>query len=587
MALPSTNAKVVHVLHELARLTELDERDRRAFRVRAYLKAGEAVGQLARDIADLDAAELNAVPGLGTSIAARIREFLDTGTIQRLDELRAKYPPSVVALLDVPGLGARSVRQLVDDLGIDGIPSLVAAIDDGRLTAVDGFGDRTVAKLRAAIEDLGLNVEDRPIALADALPLARRIAAAFEAAGVRHAIVAGSARRMVEHVDGITIVLAGDQVDDMAVLANAVVEVDEATTGDGGHHLARVEGVPIELRRVDERYLGAQMVMATGSLEHVAAVQQRATTLGWHLDESGHDWSPTRIGLDITAGADERFATEAEFYDALGMTWIPPEVRCGGQEIELAANGRLPRLISVDDVRGDLHVHTDLSGDGRDGLEVMVAAAVDRDLEYLAITDHAENLAINGADRQAMLRQRRQLRTVEDQRGDVRLLHGAELNIGADGSLDYDDAFLDGFDWLVASVHSAFDQPVAEQTARLIAAIEHPSVTAIGHLTGRMIGSRRGINFDVEAVLEAFARTGTALEVNASLRRLEPPVDILAEAARRGVALVISTDAHAAQDLHRSEFGVAHARRAWIEPHQVTNTSGVAEFTSWLDDLRS
>jgi DNA polymerase (family X) len=242
--------------------------------------------------------------------------------------------------------------------------------------------------------------------------------------------------------------------------------------------------------------------------------------------------------------------------------------------------------VRVEDLRGDLHDHTDLSGDGRDPLEDLVAAAVDRGLEYLAITDHAEDLTINGVSREAMLAQREALRELEQQRGDIALLHGAELNIGRDGSLDYDDDFLAGFDWLVASVHSHFRLDVEEQTARVVAAIRHPSVTAIGHLTGRLLGQRPGIDLDLEQVLDAAAETGTAIEINAALPRLDASVAVIREGARRGCTFVISTDAHAAAELDRARFGAAQARRARLQRAQVANARPRELFLAWLEERR-
>ncbi len=255
--------------------------------------------------------------------------------------------------------------------------------------------------------------------------------------------------------------------------------------------------------------------------------------------------------------------------------------------MELAEAFDLPDLVRVEDLRGDLHDHTDRSGDGHDPLEALVEAAVARGLEYLAITDHAEDLRINGVSREELLTQRAELRALEERRGDIALLHGAELNIGPDGGLDYDEDFLAGFDWLVASVHSHFDRSVEEQTARVIAAIRQPSVTAIGHLTGRLIGRRQGIELDLEAVLDAAAETGTAIEINAALQRLDASAQVIREGERRGCTFVISTDAHAAADLERARFGAAQARRARLARDRVANTWPHERFRAWIDAVRS
>ena len=279
--------------------------------------------------------------------------------------------------------------------------------------------------------------------------------------------------------------------------------------------------------------------------------------------------------------------TERDVYAALDLPYIAPELREDDGEIEDADADALPDLPTIEDLKGDLHDHTDLSGDGRQTLEELIEAVAARGLRYVAVTDHAENLRINGVSREAMLEQRGRIRDLEQQRGDLRILHGAELNIGVDGSLDYDDRFLAGFDWLVASVHSHFARPTEEQTARVVAAIRHPSVTAIGHLTGRKLGRRPGIELDVEQVLDAAAETGTAIEINAALARLDAPATVIREGARRGVTFVVSTDAHSIEELSRARFGIAQARRGRLERERIANTWDLPRFEAWVADVRS
>lgn len=572
------NDKVGRILGELAVLTELDEADPNAFRVRAYRNAQRAVEGLDTDVASMSAAELAAVRGIGTSIASRIREYVDTGTIERLDQLRAAHPPAVAALRDVPGLGPKSIRTLVSELGIEDLDDLLEALDDGRVASLEGFGARSVAKLRTAIERLGLDSKQRRVPLADALPVAERLVASFEDAGAVRVACAGSARRMREDVGDLDVLVVGPDVDLKAAVGSAV-DVDQVLADGDTKYSVVADGLQVDVRRVPEEAFGAALVYFTGSKDHNIRLRQRAVDAGWTLNE--YRLAPAG-GDGGDPPPEDAAATEKGVYAALGMQWVPPEIREDRGEIEQAGAHTLPRLLDVGDIQGDLHVHTDLSGDGRDSLEAMVAAAVQRGLSYVAVTDHAENLAINGVSRSALRRQRRLLGALEQDRGDVRLLHGAELNIGIDGSLDYDEAFLAEFDWLVASVHSHFDRGADEQTARVVAAMEHPSVTVIGHLTGRMIGRRPGIEIDVDTILDTAIRTGTALEINASLRRLEPPADVLEEAARRGVDLVVSTDAHAVADLDRMRHGVAHARRSWVEPPSVLNANDVEDFEAWL-----
>jgi DNA polymerase (family X) len=570
------NAAVARLLGELAELTELDEGDPASFRVRAYRNAERAVEGLDEDVASLSAGELAKVRGIGKSIAARIREYVDTGRIARLEELRARHPVGKLDLRRIPGLGPKSVAALESELGVTDVAGLVAAMDDGSLLEVPGFGERTVERLRTQIDALGLGSKQRRVAIADALPLAERVAAALERAGAGMVAVAGSLRRYRETVGDVDLLVAAEAGVDVEAVLRSEVEVAQVLgTGETKVSVATRDGLQVDVRSVPAESFGAALVYFTGSKAHNIRLRQRAQQQGASLNEYG-----------LLRDELEPLAREEDVYAALGLPWIPPEQREDRGEIENAELGRLPRLVRVEDLRGDLHDHTDLSGDGRMTLDELVAAAARRGLEYLAVTDHGEDLTINGVSREGMLAQRRALRELEEAGGDIALLHGAELNIGVDGGLDYDEHFLDGFDWLVASVHSHLDRDVETQTSRVVAAMRHPAVTAIGHLTGRMLGRRPGIRLDVDRVLDAAVETGTAIEINASLRRLEPPEDVLREAASRGVALVLSTDAHAVDELGRARHGVAHARRAGITPAQVVNTRSHAAFCDWLAELR-
>ncbi len=588
-----TNDEVARLLAELATLTELDEGSPNAFRVRAYQNAERAVKGLGEDVAELSATELAKVKGIGKSIAGRIREYVDTGTIAKLEELRETHPASKLALLKVPGLGPKTVQLLDDALGIRSIEALVAGLEDGSVAELDGMGHKTIENLRDGIDKLGLTSKDQRVPIATALPLAERLVevlAAVDAAA--HVAYAGSLRRFREDIGDIDVLVATDDPDPVREAFLAMDDIDRTLgSGDTKTSVVTRDGVQVDLRIVPPASFGAALVYFTGSKAHNIRLRQRAIDRGWTLNEDAlavhrddaHPGPGVHDDPDIEVVA---AATERDVYAALELAYVPPELREDDGEVELAAEGALPELVEVDHLRGDLHDHTDLSGDGRDPLEELVAAAAERGLDYLAITDHAEDLRINGVSREAMLAQRSALRELEQERGDIALLHGAELNIGVDGSLDYDDEFLAGFDWLVASVHSHFSRSVEEQTERVIAAIRHPSVTAIGHLTGRLIGSRPGIELDVGRVLDAAAEAGTAIEINAALPRLDATVEVIREGERRGCTFVISTDAHGVADLDRARFGAAQARRARLPRDRVANTWELARFQGWLEELR-
>ncbi len=577
----TSNEEVARLLEELAALTMLDEGRPDSFRVRAYQNAQRAVQGLEGEVADLSAKQLAAVKGIGTSIAGRIREYLDTGRIERLEQLREQHPPGQLALLKVPGLGPKTVALLDAELGVREVEGLVVALDEGRVAELPGMGERRAQKLREAVEQLGLGSKDRRVPLADALPVAERLLAAVrEVPGVVDAALGGSVRRFREDIGDVDVLVASDDPGPVHDAVLTLPEVDR-TLGSGPTKTSVVtrDGIQLDLRVVTPDSFGAALVYFTGSKAHNIRLRQRALERELSLNEYA-----------LVRQHDEQVVasrTEQEVYGALDLPWIPPELREDDGELEAADAHELPRLPEVADLRGDLHDHTDRSGDGRDSLEVLVEAAYDRGLDYLAITDHAEDLRINGVSRQDMLEQRRELRKLEQRRGDIRLLHGAELNIGLDGDLDYDPEFLAGFDWLVASVHSHFGRGVREQTDRIVAAMREPSVTAIGHLTGRLVGRRPGIELDLDAVLDAAVETGTAIEINASLQRLDAPVGVIREGHRRGVRFVISTDAHAAADLDRARFGVAQARRAGLPVSGVANSWPTSQFLAWVEQVRT
>lgn len=574
------NAEVAELLAELATLTELDEGGPNTFRVRAYQNAERAVRGLEADVAELGASQLAGVKGIGKSIAARIREYVDTGRIARLEELRERYPPEQLALLRVPGLGPRTVQLLADELDVRDLDALSAALADGRVAGLPGMGERSAAKLAEAIEALGLSSKERRLSLAEALPVAEALLGALaDAPGVERIALGGSVRRFREDIGDVDVLVASD---DPGPVRDALLARHEVArtigSGDTKTSILTRTGVQVDLRVVPPASFGAALVYFTGSKAHNIRLRQRALERGLTLNE--YALARQSDGEVVAA------RTEAEVYAALDLPWITPELREDDGEIEAAESGELAAALRAEDLRGDLHDHTDLSGDGRDALAVLVAAAADRGLEYLAITDHAEDLRINGVGREAMLAQRRELRQLESQRGDIRLLHGAELNIGPDGGLDYDRDFRAGFDWLVASVHSHFDLDVDRQTERLLRAMHEPAVTAIGHLSGRLIGRRPGITFDLDRVLDAAVETGTAIEINAALPRLDATVEVIREGARRGVTFVISTDTHAVGDLDRARYGVRQARRAGLRAEAVANSWEWERFAAWCSQVR-
>jgi DNA polymerase (family 10) len=550
--------------------------------VRAYDNARRALEAHGGDITTLSVAELTKIGGVGKATATKIRELIETGSVAKLEALRAAYPPSVVELSRIPGLGPKTLKLVRSHLGVEDVESLRAAIESEQLRTLPGLGATTEKKIARAIERLGLTGKDRRTPVADALPLAQRLVADLAALpGVVDVAYCGSLRRMAETVGDIDITVASD--DPPAVMA-AVVGHPEAVeivlTGDTKTSFLTLKGLQVDVRVVAPEQFGAAILYFTGSKDHNIALRGRALSRGLLLNEYGlMDVSDEDLPEDERHVVASR--TEAEIYAALDLQFVPPPMREATGEVQAAAAGRLPEVVELADIRGDLHYHTDRSGDGRSPVADMVRVAADRGYEYLAITDHGVDLVINGSTAEEMLEHREVIRRVQEDHPDLTLLWGCELNIGPKGQLDYDPDFRALFEYTVASVHSHFDGSQRDQTARLVAAISDPTVNSIGHLTGRYIGRRPGIEIDVDVVLEALHHFDVALEINGALDRLDAASDVVRRAVDRGVKLVINTDSHHTTELGRMEYGVLTAQRGWAPRELVVNTWPRDRFLEW------
>ena len=565
------NEEIARLLREYAELTQITGGD--VFRARNYEKAARSVRGWADDISQLDVKALRAIPGVGASIAAKIAEYRDTGSIRALEELRAKIPPGVLELTRVPGLGPKRALQLSHDLGVASVDDLAAAIKAGRLDGLAGFGARSGERIASGIE---VYRQGRERVLLDvALHTATALVAALSAVpGCQRCAYAGSLRRMRETIGDVDILAAAQDAAPLMAALTAQPEVASViASGPTKTSVRTVRGLQVDLRVVPLDVWGAALQYFTGSTAHNVAVRQIAVRNKLRLSEYGL--------FDVETGELIVSRTEEEVYARLGLAWVPPAMREDRGEIEAAAQGQIPSLVRENDLKGDLHTHTDLT-DGVASLEAMVAAAQDRGYEYYAITDHAPNLIMQRMTDEKMLAQRDQVRALE---ADLELLHGTELNIGPDGSVDWEAAGLGGqglagFDLCVASVHSHFEQPRAEMTRRFITACENPHVNVIGHPTARRIGKRPPVEVDFGELFRACARTGTALEINASPQRLDLPSDHIRAARDAGVKFAIDSDAHSVSDLGNMPYGVGAAQRGWLTPDDVINT--------WpLDKLRA
>ena len=570
--MPRANEAVAEMLQEYADLLLITGGD--AFRARNYEKAAKSVAGYSGDVGELDEAGLQAIPGVGKSIATKIVQYRQTGSISQLDELRAKIPAGVRAMTRIPALGPKRAVQLYTDLGISSVDELAEAIDEGKLRDLKGFGARSEEKISQGIEFLrGL---DTRAPLNVAAEIADRIVALIKAvSGCERCEYAGSLRRFRETVGDIDILAAAA---DSGPLMQALVDMPEVTTvvarGEtktsvrvGTNHAGHEGSIQVDLRVIPAESWGAALQYFTGSQAHNVATREIAVRKKLKLSEYGL--------FEVETGNLIASATEEEVYQRLGMDWVPPPMREDTGEVQAAQRHKLPALIQISDIKGDLHSHTNLT-DGVATLDEMVAKARALGHAYFAITDHAPNLFMQRMTLDRMLEQREQVRKlnsalVQDGGRPISLLHGTELNIGPDGAVDWPADILAGFDICVASVHSHFDQPRAEMTRRFIQACENPHVHVIGHPTARRISKRGPVDVDFGELFRACARTGTALEINSQPQRLDLPSDYIKAARDAGVKFAIDTDAHAVGALDMLRFGVGTAQRGWLTADDVIN----------------
>ncbi|MGI8674321.1 MAG: DNA polymerase/3'-5' exonuclease PolX [Thermoleophilaceae bacterium] len=570
------NAEIADAMAELAELNELDGAI--VHRVVAYRNAAKAIREAGVSVAELARAGRAAeIPGIGKTLAEKITALLDTGTIPAAEKLKAKFPRGLVEVTRIPGLGPKRARKLHDELGVGSLDELRVAAESGRLRGVAGFGAKAEENVLAA---LAAGADGRPrdrTLLSRARGIAEELTSGLRAHPAADRVeIAGSARRMTDTVKDLDLVATANDAGALVEAFAALEAIDEVhTSGEAGAKAVTHSGLAVDLRIVPPRNFGNLLQHFTGSKEHNEALRADAVRRGLHVSEYG-------VTDDATAVTHE-CATEEEVYRVLGMEHIEPELRENRGELRAAREGALPGLIRLEDIRGDLHCHTTAS-DGRNSIEQMARAALERGYEYLAITDHSATHGFgNDVSAGELRRHAERVREVDARLDGLRLLAGSEVNVLPDGSLDYDDELLSELDWVVASLHSSFRLGEQEMTDRMVRAIEHPLVDAIGHPTGRLIDRRGPYELDLERVVEAAARTGTFLEINANPDRRDLSDVNARYAAEAGVTLVIDSDAHGVETLANVRYGVATARRAWLGPERVANTR------SWedLDALRS
>ncbi|WP_395106340.1 DNA polymerase/3'-5' exonuclease PolX [Actinomadura sp. SCN-SB] len=555
------NEEAAALIQELADLLSITGGD--AFKVRAYEKAARAIAGYPDDISTMDLAGLRRIPSVGEAIAKKLVDYNTTGTIRQVEELRAQIPAGVRTLTTIPTLGPKKALAVYEELGISSVPELADAIRDGRLRGLKGFGAKTEENILHGIELMQQSGER--VLLDVAAGLADEIVTALSAVtGCRRCTYAGSLRRMRETIGDIDVLAASSDPRPIMEAFTALPYVTEViASGEKKTSVRTSRGLQVDLRVVPPESWGAALQYFTGSQAHNIRTREIAVRAGLKLSEYGL--------FDAESNELIVSETEEEVYARLGLPWIPPVLREDAGEIQAALDGTLPRLVTVEDLRGDLHSHTDLT-DGTASLEQMVEAAERRGLEYYAITDHAPNLFMQRMTDEKMLAQRERVRALQERHPGLTLLHGTELNIDPDGDVDWDAEFLSGFDICVASIHSHFTQGQDEMTRRLVRACENPHVHVIGHPTARSIGRRRPVDADWDEVFKAAARTGTALEIDSFPDRLDLPADLIRRALRHGVKFAVDTDAHSVAHHRNIRYGIGTAQRGWLTPDDVINT---------------
>ena len=567
------NAEIAAALDELGTLYELDGAVR--YRVNAYHDAAKAIRDCPVSVEELArAGRATELPGIGKTLQEKITTLLDTGEIPSAVKLKQKFPPTLIAVTRVPGLGAKTARRLFDELEVASLDDLHAAAGAQRIRELKGLGPKVEQSILAALEAMK-DVDEAAagrLLLSDVLPVAEELAAALrEHPAADRVEVAGSGRRRTETCKDIDLIATADDPKALAEhLATHPLISAAGSAGPNGTRALTHNGIPVDLRIVAPDAFGNLLQHFTGSATHNVQLREDAVARGFSVSEHGI--------TEAESGEVLRCATEEEVYERLGYSYMEPELREGTGELRAAREGELPELVELGDLRGDLHSHTTLS-DGKNTLEEMADAARERRYSYLAITDHSATHGFGDDVSAARLWERiEEVHTLDAKLPRFHLLAGSEINIGTDGSLDYPEDLVAALDWVIASVHTSFSNDEKLMTGRVLEAIENPLVDCIGHLTGRMLLRREPYPINVELVAQAAARTGTMLEINGNPNRRDLSERHARLAAEAGAMIVLNTDAHRVSTLDNIEYGLATARRAWLTKEQIANTRGWREF---------
>ena len=569
------NSEVAKVFQDIADLLEL--KGENVFKIRAYQKAARAIEHHPRELEAMidDGEDLHSVPGVGEAIAKKTTELITTGRLGYYDDLKAEFPQGITNLLTIPGIGPKTANKLSSELGISSVDELERAINDRRVAKLFRLGEKTADNILHQIQ--ALRRKDQRIPIGEALPIVEEIIAGLHSVpGVKNLTPAGSLRRFRETVGDIDLMGTADNPKDVIDALVALPQVRQVLAQGSTKATVIVSGgMQVDLRMVEHDSFGSLLQYFTGSKQHNISLREKWHKQGLKLSE---------YGISVVATDKlERFATEEEFYHRLGLQYIPPELREAQGEIEKAAQGAIPELVELSDIKGDLHTHTEWS-DGHNSIEELARAAQDMGYQYIAITEHSAGRGIaHGLDVDRLRQQLSEIRALNERLTGIHVLTGIEVDIRADGSLDLPHEILSELDMVNAAVHSAMNQSEEKMTRRVINAIENPDVDMIAHPTCRLIGEREPVAIDLEAIFRAAAKYNKIMEINAMPDRLDLK-DIHAFRARDlGVKLAIGTDSHSIAHLGFMRFGVGVARRAWCEPQHVLNTLPLEELLATLN----
>ncbi len=563
------NSDFARIFDDIATL--LQARGDSVFKTRAYSRAADAIGNLQFELASAPEDQLRALPGFGDAIVSKVQELAETGSLQFFEKLKAEMPSGILEITKVPGIGPKTAMRAAEELGIDSREALKASIESGEFEKLPRISKKVAQNILRHLESRISQGERIPIG--DVLPEAERVMAALNDAitGIRNLTYAGSLRRHRETIGDIDMLCSAD---DPAAVMDAFTTLptvkDVMSKGDTKSMVVMDSGLQFDLRVVPDASFAATLLYFTGSKEHGIRLRDRANRRGLSLNEYG--------AKNIETDEIEEFSSEEEIYRRLDLPYIAPELREDSGELEAAEAGELPVLITVDDVKGDLHSHTDWT-DGRFPMEEMVKAAQDAGFEYLAITDHSKSAVVaSGLSVKKLAEHNEAVRNLDAKLDGIGLLTGTEMDILADGSLDYPDEALAELDVVLGSIHSSMDQDGPTMTARIIAAMESEHLDVVAHLTTRLIGRRAPVELDFDAICRAAVETGTFLEINASTARLDLKDTHIRRAIELGVMFSIGTDSHRIHQFADLRYGVGMARRGWCPPNRVVNTLPHADF---------